>query len=50
MGDFVALGRSAAKEIPHATLVVVSGCGHIPHLEKPREFQQALMAFLRAGE
>jgi pimeloyl-ACP methyl ester carboxylesterase len=50
MGDFVALGRSAAIEIPHATLVVVSGCGHIPHLEKPREFQQALMAFLRTGE
>lgn len=50
MGDFVALGRSAAKDIPHATLVVVPGCGHIPHLEKPGEFQQALMAFLRAGE
>jgi len=49
MGDFVALGRAAVSEIPHATLVVVSDCGHIPHLEKPREFQRALMTFLRDG-
>lgn len=50
MGDFVALGRAAVKEIPHGTLVVVPDCGHIPHLEKPREFQQALMDFLRGRE
>jgi pimeloyl-ACP methyl ester carboxylesterase len=50
MGDFVALGRDAVKEIPRGGLVVVAECGHIPHLEKPREFQQALMEFLRGGE
>jgi pimeloyl-ACP methyl ester carboxylesterase len=50
MGDFVELGRAAAKEIPHGTLVVVSDCGHIPHIEKPREFQQALIGFLRSSE
>ncbi len=50
MGDFVDLGRAAAKEIPHGTLVVVPDSGHIPHLEKPREFQQALMVFLRGSE
>jgi pimeloyl-ACP methyl ester carboxylesterase len=50
MGDFVDLGRAAAKEIPHGTLVVVPDSGHIPHLEKPREFQQALMAFLGGSE
>ena len=50
MGNFVELGRAAAKDIPHATLVVVPDCGHIPHVEKPREFQQALMGFLRGSE
>jgi pimeloyl-ACP methyl ester carboxylesterase len=30
MGDFVELGRIAAKEIPHGTLVVVPDCGHNP--------------------
>jgi pimeloyl-ACP methyl ester carboxylesterase len=46
MGNFVELGRAAAKDIPHGTLVVVPDCGHIPHIEKPHEFQQALTAFL----
>jgi pimeloyl-ACP methyl ester carboxylesterase len=50
MGNFVELGRAAVKEMPHGTLVVVSDCGHIPHLEKPREFQQALIGFLRSSE
>jgi pimeloyl-ACP methyl ester carboxylesterase len=50
MGDFVELGRAAAKEIPHATLVVVPDCGHIPHIEKPGEFERALMNFLRGSE
>lgn len=50
MGDFVELGRAAVKEMPHGTLTVVSDCGHIPHLEKPREFQQALMGFLHGRE
>jgi pimeloyl-ACP methyl ester carboxylesterase len=50
MGNFVELGRAAVKEMPRGTLVVVSDCGHIPHIEKPREFQQALMDFLRANE
>ncbi len=50
MGHIVELGRAAAKEIPHAELVVVPDCGHIPHLEKPQEFQQALLRFLAAGK
>ena len=47
MGDFVELGRAAVKEVPHGRLVVIADCGHIPHLEKPREFQEALLGFLR---
>jgi pimeloyl-ACP methyl ester carboxylesterase len=50
MGNFVELGRAAVKEIPHGTLVVVPDCGHIPHIEKPEEFKEALMGFLRGGE
>jgi pimeloyl-ACP methyl ester carboxylesterase len=50
MGDFVELGRAAAQEIPHGTLIVVADCGHIPHIEKPREFLQGLMSFLRGSE
>lgn len=50
MGNFVELGRAAAKDIPHATLVVVPDCGHIPHVEKPLKFEQALLGFLRSSE
>jgi pimeloyl-ACP methyl ester carboxylesterase len=50
MGNFVELGRAAARDIPHGTLVVVPDCGHIPHIEKPREFEQALAAFLAGSE
>jgi pimeloyl-ACP methyl ester carboxylesterase len=50
MGHFVELARAAAKETPHGTVVVVPECGHIPHREKPAEFLQALMGFLRGSE
>jgi pimeloyl-ACP methyl ester carboxylesterase len=50
MGDFVELGRAAVTEMPHGTLVMISDCGHIPHLEKPVEFQQALREFLRGSQ
>jgi pimeloyl-ACP methyl ester carboxylesterase len=49
MGNFVELGRAAVREIPHGRLVVVPNCGHIPHLEKPHEFEQALMGFLHGA-
>jgi pimeloyl-ACP methyl ester carboxylesterase len=50
MGNFVEMGRSAVKEMPHGTLVVVSDCGHIPHIEKPEEFRKALMGFLQGKD
>jgi pimeloyl-ACP methyl ester carboxylesterase len=50
MGHIVELGRAAVQEIPHGTLVVVPDCGHIPHIEKPGEFREALMGFLRGGQ
>jgi pimeloyl-ACP methyl ester carboxylesterase len=47
MGDWPALGRAAAAAIPGARLAEVPDCGHIPHLEAPDRFRQALLEFLR---
>ena len=47
MGDWAALGRSAAAAIPGAKLEEVPDCGHVPHLEAPERFQRALLDFLR---
>ncbi len=47
MGRFVELARQAAKDIPHASVVVVRECGHIPHIEHPEVFNQALLDFLQ---
>jgi len=33
-------------EMPGAQLAVIDGCGHLPNLEKPAEFNQAVTAFL----
>lgn len=50
MGNFVELGRAAARDIPHGSLVVIAGAAHIPHIEKADEFQRALLAFLRGEQ
>jgi pimeloyl-ACP methyl ester carboxylesterase len=46
LGDFVELSAAAARDIPHATRVVVPDCGHIPHLEQPGQFFDQLLPFL----
>ena len=45
-GNYPELGRKAKEAIPHATLLPVPGAGHIPHVETPALFDQALRAFL----
>lgn len=35
------------KAIPHAAFRVIEDCGHIPHYEKPSEFNPILLEFLR---
>jgi pimeloyl-ACP methyl ester carboxylesterase len=40
--------RLMHKLIPHSTLVVIDGTGHMPNLERPAEFDAALCAFLDA--
>jgi pimeloyl-ACP methyl ester carboxylesterase len=35
-----------AAELPAAELVVIPGCGHVPHEERPPEFLEAVTGFL----
>jgi 2-hydroxy-6-oxonona-2,4-dienedioate hydrolase len=42
----LSLGERFQKGIPGAKLTVLDQCGHIPQLEKPLEFNKALLEFL----
>lgn len=42
-----ALGERLGREIPGARLVMIPQCGHLPPLERPAEFMQAVLPFLR---
>jgi len=46
LGDFPALAAAAARDIPRGTHVVIPDCGHVPHLETPDAFFDALLPFL----
>lgn len=46
VGQYPELGRKTAKLIPGAKLVEIPGVGHIPHLEAPESFHQALLLFV----
>jgi pimeloyl-ACP methyl ester carboxylesterase len=48
LGDYPALGKAAAADIPGAKLVELEHVGHIPHLEAPDRFHAALLEFLDA--
>lgn len=39
-------GEDYAAAVPGAQLTVIEGCGHFPNLEKPTEFNQAVINFL----
>jgi pimeloyl-ACP methyl ester carboxylesterase len=47
MGNYPELGRKVAKQIPHAKLVEIDQCGHIPHFEQPEKWHRALLEFFR---
>ena len=42
------VARQFERAIPDATLVVLPGCGHVSHLERPHEFTAAVRDFCRA--
>jgi pimeloyl-ACP methyl ester carboxylesterase len=44
--DFLAMADAAAAGIPGARKVVIEGAAHVVALEKPQEFNRALLAFL----
>jgi len=46
-GPAVANGRALEHALPDARLVVVEAAGHVLNLERPREFDAALLDFLR---
>jgi pimeloyl-ACP methyl ester carboxylesterase len=48
LGKFPELAQEAAKHIPHGSAIVVPNCGHIPHLEQPDVFHEAVLKFLAA--
>lgn len=39
-------GEDFAAAVPGARLAVIDGCGHLPNLEKPGEFNRAVLEFL----
>jgi pimeloyl-ACP methyl ester carboxylesterase len=47
LGQYPQLGRAAAKDIRDSSLIELTGVGHIPHLEAPRRFHNALLDFLK---
>ena len=47
MGNYPELGQKVAALIPHAELVPIENCGHIPHFEAPAKFHEALLEFLQ---
>jgi pimeloyl-ACP methyl ester carboxylesterase len=47
LGQYPKLGKQVAKAIPKANLVELKGIGHIPHLEAPDKFHEALLKFLK---
>lgn len=46
LGNYPALGRSAAARIRSSTLVELEGIGHLPHIESFAAFRKALLEFL----
>ena len=37
------------QKIPNGKLALISGCGHIPHIERFDAFRQAVLEFVNAG-
>jgi pimeloyl-ACP methyl ester carboxylesterase len=42
--------RRVLREVPHARLAVLDGCGHLPMVEQPEEFNRVVAEFLSAAE
>src|SRR6266849_3752116 len=49
LGQYPKLAREAVKDLPHGELLELPQVGHLPHLEVPDRFTQAVLEFLRQG-
>jgi pimeloyl-ACP methyl ester carboxylesterase len=49
LGQYPKLAREAVKDLPHGELLELPQVGHLPHLEVPDRFTQAVLEFLRLG-
>jgi len=45
-GNYPALAQHAKKQIPNCKLIIIPGVGHIPHVQEPKRFREAVMYFL----
>ena len=43
---FAAIARRTCGKVQNGRLAIIPGAGHAPHLEKPRDFNRVVMAFL----
>lgn len=50
MGDYPELGRRAAERIPDARLIEFDDVGHLPHIETPARYLEALGEVVGTGE
>ncbi len=48
--DFQLIAQVLAANLPRARLLVMTDCGHVPPLERPEEFNRALVEFLQEVE
>jgi pimeloyl-ACP methyl ester carboxylesterase len=48
-GQYPDLGRKAHEAIRGSTLVEISDCGHIPHIQKPEQFRSSVLTFFGAA-
>jgi len=48
LGNYPALGKSAAAQIPHVKLIEFPDLGHAPQIQAPERFHQALLKELEA--
>lgn len=46
-GQYPALAKKTQEQIPNALLFEMPGVGHIPHIQDPGQFKQALLTFFK---
>jgi 3-oxoadipate enol-lactonase len=50
VADMPELAALLERSIPRARKVVIEGAGHLPSLERPREFDRAVLSFFRSEQ